>query len=74
MAATFLAHIDQQPRYAHDQTIETDSPPISAHTGMLADLNIPKALMSALGHSDCGIYAEVTAAGEIAAGNEIEIV
>jgi hypothetical protein len=44
------------------------------HTGMLADLNIPKALMSALGHSDCGIYAEVTAAGEIAAGNEIEMV
>jgi MOSC domain-containing protein YiiM len=30
--------------------------------------------MRALGHSDCGIYAEVTAAGEIAAGNEIEIV
>ena len=40
----------------------------------IRDLNIPKALMSALGHSDCGIYAEVTAAGEIAAGNEIEIV
>ena len=30
MAATFLAHIDQQLRYAHEQTIETDSPPISA--------------------------------------------
>ena len=40
----------------------------------IRDLNIPKALMRALGHSDCGIYAEVTAAGEIAAGNEIEIV
>jgi uncharacterized protein len=37
------------------------------------DLNIPKALMRSLGHGDCGIYAEVTAAGEIAAGDEIEI-
>jgi uncharacterized protein len=40
----------------------------------IRDLNIRKALMRALGHSDCGIYAEVTAAGEIVAGNEIEIV
>ena len=40
----------------------------------IRDLNIPKALMRALGHSDCGIYAEVIAAGEIAAGNEIGIV
>jgi uncharacterized protein YcbX len=40
----------------------------------IRDLNIPKALVRALGHSDCGIYAEVTAAGEIATGNEIEIV
>ena len=40
----------------------------------IRDLNIPKALMRAFGHSDCGIYAEVTAAGEIATGNEIEIV
>jgi uncharacterized protein len=40
----------------------------------IRDLNIPKALMRALGHGDCGIYAEVTAAGEIAVGEEIEIV
>jgi len=40
----------------------------------IRDLNIPKALIRALGHGDCGIYAEVTAAGEIAVGEEIEIV
>ena len=38
------------------------------------DLNIPKALMGALGHGDCGIYAEVIAGGDIAAGDEIKIV
>ena len=38
------------------------------------DLNIPKALMHALGHGDCGIYAEVIEGGDIAAGDEIEIV
>jgi hypothetical protein len=31
-------------------------------------------ILHADGHSDCGIYAEVIAAGEIAAGNEIGIV
>ena len=39
----------------------------------IRDLNIPSALMRALGHGDCGIYAEVTTAGEITAGNEIVI-
>jgi uncharacterized protein YcbX len=40
----------------------------------IRDLNIPKALMRALGHSDCGVYAEVIAAGEIGAGYEVEII
>lgn len=40
----------------------------------IRDLNIPKTLIQALGHGDCGIYAEVTVAGEIAAADEIEIV
>ena len=40
----------------------------------IRDLEIPKALMHHLGHGDCGIYAEVVAGGEIAAGNAIEIV
>ena len=40
----------------------------------IRDLKIPKALMHHLGHGDCGIYAEVVAGGEIAAGNAIEIV
>ncbi len=40
----------------------------------IRDLEIPKALMHHLGHGDRGIYAEVVAGGEIAAGNAIEIV
>ena len=35
------------------------------------DLAIPKALMQRLGHSDCGIYAEVIEGGTIAAGDTI---
>mgnify|MGYP001229793202 CR=1 FL=1 len=39
----------------------------------LRDLEVPQALMRNLGHGDCGIYAEVTQAGEIAPGDAIEI-
>ncbi len=39
----------------------------------IRDLNIPMALLRALGHADCGVYAEVIEGGEIAAGDEIEI-
>ena len=35
------------------------------------DLNIPHALMRRLGHTDCGIYAEVIAGGTIATGDAI---
>lgn len=35
------------------------------------DLAIPPALQRRLGHSDCGIYAEVTAGGTIAVGDAI---
>jgi len=37
------------------------------------DLNIPSAIMRRLGHNECGVYAEVTAAGAIAIGDEIAI-
>jgi uncharacterized protein YcbX len=37
------------------------------------DLNIPHTLMRRLGHADCGIYAEVTAGGQIAEGDRIEV-
>jgi uncharacterized protein YcbX len=40
----------------------------------IRDLELPKALLRHLGHGDCGIYAEVVEAGEIAAGDEIEII
>ena len=35
------------------------------------DLQIPHTLMQNLGHTDCGIYAEVIAGGTIAAGDEV---
>ena len=37
------------------------------------DLNIPSAIMRRLGHNECGVYAEVIAAGAIAIGDEIAI-
>jgi uncharacterized protein YcbX len=37
------------------------------------DLAIPKALMQRLGHSDCGIYAEVITGGTIGAGDAIAV-
>ena len=40
----------------------------------IRDLNIPSTIMRNLGHGDCGIYAEVMQAGEIAPGDPIEIV
>jgi uncharacterized protein YcbX len=41
-------------------------------TGM-RDLPVPRGLMDHFGHTDCGIYAEVIAGGEIARGDPIEI-
>jgi hypothetical protein len=37
----------------------------------IRDLPIPKTLMDKFGHADCGVYAEVIAAGNIAAGDAI---
>jgi uncharacterized protein YcbX len=37
----------------------------------IRDLEIPVALMRNLGHGDCGIYAEVVKAGEIAVGDAL---
>jgi uncharacterized protein YcbX len=39
----------------------------------LRDLEIPRALMQAYGHFDCGIYAEVLAGGSIAEGGRLEV-
>jgi uncharacterized protein YcbX len=35
------------------------------------DLDIPASLMRALGHSDCGVYAEIVAEGRAAAGDAV---
>jgi uncharacterized protein len=45
---------------------------VEPRTG-IRDLAIPESLLRALGHMDCGIYAEVIAGGAIAAGDRIEI-
>jgi len=37
------------------------------------DLNIPQTLMQRLGHADCGVYAEVIVAGDIAPGDQVRI-
>jgi len=43
---------------------------VEPRTG-IRDLQIPKSLMQAFGHMDCGVYAEVVTGGEIAAGDTI---
>ena len=35
------------------------------------DLSIPETLLRSFGHADCGVYAEVVNAGEIAVGDEL---
>jgi uncharacterized protein YcbX len=37
----------------------------------IRDLTIPRTLYDSFGHADCGIYAEVTAGGDIATGDAI---
>ena len=44
---------------------------VEPRTG-IRDLEIPKTLMQSFGHMDCGVYAEVTAGGRIAAGDPVE--
>jgi uncharacterized protein len=39
----------------------------------IRDLDIPPTLLRHLGHADCGVYAEVTAAGAIAAGDAVSV-
>ncbi len=45
---------------------------VDPQTG-IRDLNVPHTLMRTYGHGDCGIYAEVVRAGEIAVGATIEV-
>ena len=43
---------------------------VDPETG-IRDLTIPRTLLSNFDHTDCGVYAEVVAAGEIAPGDKI---
>ena len=45
----------------------TEVDPVTA----VRDLPIPRTLLQSFGHGDCGVYAEVTADGEIAVGDAI---
>jgi len=45
----------------------TDVDPVTG----IRDLAIPRALQESFGHADCGVYAEVTADGDIARGDAI---
>ncbi len=45
---------------------------VDPQTG-IRNLNLPQTLMHSYGHADCGVYAEVVAAGEVGEGDEIEI-
>jgi uncharacterized protein len=39
----------------------------------IRDLTLPRTLMKSFGHADCGIYAEVTAGGDIATGDALSV-
>jgi MOSC domain-containing protein len=39
----------------------------------IRDLAIPRTLMDKFGHADCGVYAEVVAAGDIAVGDTVSV-
>jgi uncharacterized protein YcbX len=47
----------------------TDVDPLTG----IRDLSIPRTLMQSFGHTDCGIYAEVIEAGDIAVGDAIAV-
>jgi len=37
----------------------------------IRDLEIPRTLQQTFGHADCGVYAEVVGAGEVAVGDPV---
>ena len=44
---------------------------VDPNTGV-RDLNIPRTLLEGFGHTDCGIYAEVVTAGDVAVGDALD--
>jgi MOSC domain-containing protein len=45
---------------------------VDPNTG-IRDLTIPRTLMDKFGHTDCGVYAEVMAAGDIVVGDAVDV-
>ena len=37
------------------------------------DLNIPRTLLENFDHTDCGVYAEVMTAGDVAVGDAVDV-
>ena len=52
-----------------DRCAATNVDPVSG----ARDLQIPKALMSAYGHIDCGVYCEIVAGGRLAEGERLTV-
>ncbi len=52
-----------------DRCAATNVDPVSG----IRDLQIPKALMSAFGHIDCGVYCEIVTGGRLAEGERLTI-
>lgn len=52
-----------------DRCAATNVDPVSG----IRDLQIPKALMSAYGHIDCGVYCEIVAGGRLAEGERLTV-
>lgn len=55
-----------------ERTVRCAATDVDPATG-IRDLQIPKALMQNFGHVDCGVYAEVIAAGVLAVGERLRI-
>lgn len=56
-----------------DRIVRCAATNVDPATG-IRDLDIPRTLMRAFGHNDCGVYARVIEDGLIAAGDRIEVV
>jgi uncharacterized protein YcbX len=54
------------------RTLRCPATDVDPDTG-IRDLAIPQTLMKTYGHADCGVYAQVTAGGEIKPGDDVNI-
>ncbi|GGK35359.1 MOSC domain-containing protein [Salinarimonas ramus] len=55
-----------------ERTVRCAATNVDPTTG-IRDLAIPKTLMQAYGHADCGVYAEIVAGGSLAVGERLTL-